>query len=113
MPAAADAAYRGCEVRPLDLCRLPDPDDPGEFSYVDGGPHWHDGACPDGDLIHVAETHAKDGEVLSTACVEYSRELWQVFKIAFFSAICTLPVCRGAWARVTIDQFRHLALQTC
>jgi hypothetical protein len=21
--------------------------------------------------------------------------------------------CRGAWARVTIDQFRHLALQTC
>ena len=23
------------------------------------------------------------------------------------------PLCRGAWARVTIDQFRHLALQTC
>ena len=22
-------------------------------------------------------------------------------------------VCRGAWARVTINQFRHLALQTC
>jgi hypothetical protein len=21
--------------------------------------------------------------------------------------------CRGAWARVTIDQFRHLALQPC
>jgi hypothetical protein len=21
--------------------------------------------------------------------------------------------CRGTWARVTIDQFRHLALQTC
>jgi hypothetical protein len=27
---------------------------------------------------------------------------------------CTslLSVCRGTWARVTIDQFRHLALQT-
>jgi hypothetical protein len=22
-------------------------------------------------------------------------------------------VCRGAWARVTIDQFKRLALQTC
>jgi hypothetical protein len=22
-------------------------------------------------------------------------------------------VCREAWARVTMDQFRHLALQTC
>jgi hypothetical protein len=21
--------------------------------------------------------------------------------------------CRGAWARVNVDQFRHLALQTC
>ena len=22
------------------------------------------------------------------------------------------PLCRGTWARVTTDQFRHLALQT-
>ena len=44
-PADADAAYRGCEVRPLELCRLPNLDDPGEFLYVDAGPDWQDGAC--------------------------------------------------------------------
>jgi hypothetical protein len=37
-PADAGAAYRGCEVRPLELCRLPNPDDAGEFVYVDAGP---------------------------------------------------------------------------
>jgi hypothetical protein len=30
-------------------------------------------------------------------------------------ALLELPdaVCRGTWARVAIDQFRNLALQTC
>ena len=25
----------------------------------------------------------------------------------------SMAACRGAWARITIGQFRHLALQTC
>jgi hypothetical protein len=84
MPASAEAAYRGCEIRPIDLCRLLSRDEPDESAYAEP---VH-GDCAKGDMITVREEYNGVG----SACVEYARDTWQIVKVALFSAVCSLIV---------------------
>jgi hypothetical protein len=77
------SAYTGCEVRPLNLCQLPE-------KYIDPVGSF----CVEGTSITVDEFYVNSGsgEHVSSRCVEWARwDLTQMIKEAALATACTMP----------------------